>query len=56
VPRSTQEDALLLTRCDWCLGVSIIVYAHLQATGLVNDHLVSCYRHAECAAAGCRLG
>lgn len=34
---------------------STIVYAHLQATGLVNDHLVSCYRHAECAAAGKRL-
>lgn len=24
-----------------------IVYAHLQATGLVNDHLVTCFRHAE---------
>jgi DNA-3-methyladenine glycosylase I len=35
---------------------STIVYAHLQATGLVNDHLVSCYRHAECVAAGERLG
>ncbi len=22
-----------------------VVYAHLQATGLVNDHLVSCFRH-----------
>lgn len=30
---------------------STIVYAHLQAMGLVNDHLVSCFRHAECAAA-----
>lgn len=30
---------------------STIVYSHLQATGLVNDHLVSCYRHAECARA-----
>jgi DNA-3-methyladenine glycosylase I len=30
---------------------STIVYAHLQATGLVNDHLVSCFRHAECVAA-----
>ena len=29
---------------------STIVYAHMQATGLVNDHLVSCYRHRECAA------
>lgn len=27
-----------------------IVYAHMQATGMVNDHLVDCFRHAECAA------
>ncbi len=26
---------------------STIVYAHLQAAGLVNDHLVTCFRHAE---------
>ena len=25
-----------------------IVYAWMQATGLVNDHLVTCPRHAEC--------
>lgn len=24
-----------------------IVYAHLQATGVVNDHLVSCFRYEE---------
>lgn len=24
-----------------------IVYAHMQATGMVNDHLTGCYRHAE---------
>ena len=30
-----------------CLG-STIIYAHLQATGLVNDHLMTCYRHKEC--------
>ncbi|GIR50368.1 MAG: hypothetical protein CM15mP59_1100 [Flavobacteriaceae bacterium] len=23
---------------------STIVYAHMQATGMVNDHLVSCFR------------
>ncbi len=28
---------------------STIVYAHMQATGMVNDHLVDCFRHAECA-------
>ena len=26
-----------------------IVYAHMQATGLVNDHLVDCPRHEACA-------
>ncbi|MGI9264819.1 MAG: DNA-3-methyladenine glycosylase I [Gammaproteobacteria bacterium] len=25
-----------------------IVYAHLQATGLVNDHVVGCFRRAQC--------
>jgi len=24
-----------------------VLYAHMQATGMVNDHLVSCFRHAE---------
>lgn len=28
---------------------STIIYAYLQATGLVNDHLVSCFRYAELA-------
>ena len=27
-----------------------IVYAFMQAVGMVNDHLVECHRHAECAA------
>ncbi|MGH8224155.1 MAG: DNA-3-methyladenine glycosylase I, partial [Woeseiaceae bacterium] len=31
---------------------STIMYAHMQATGLVNDHLVGCFRHRECAALG----
>lgn len=26
-----------------------IVYAHMQATGMVNDHLLDCHRHAVCA-------
>ncbi|KAF0103813.1 MAG: hypothetical protein FD187_1551 [bacterium] len=26
---------------------STIVYAHMQATGMVNDHTVDCFRHAE---------
>lgn len=24
---------------------STIIYAHLQATGIINDHLTSCFRH-----------
>lgn len=27
-----------------------IVYAFMQATGMVNDHLVYCHRHGECRA------
>ena len=26
---------------------STVIYAHMQATGMVNDHLVSCYRHQQ---------
>jgi DNA-3-methyladenine glycosylase I len=29
---------------------STIVYAHMQATGMVNDHLTGCFRHRECKA------
>lgn len=28
------------------LGTTII-YAHLQATGIINDHLISCYRYGK---------
>ena len=47
---SPQSDALakdMKERGFRFLG-STILYAHLQATGLVNDHLVSCFRHREC--------
>ena len=33
---------------------STIVYAFMQATGMVNDHLVTCYRHAQLAGAKLR--
>lgn len=26
---------------------STVCYAHMQATGMVNDHLTTCFRHAE---------
>jgi len=33
---------------------STIVYAHMQATGLVNDHVVDCFRYRDCAALATR--
>ena len=27
---------------------STIIYAHMQATGMVNDHTLDCFRHKEC--------
>jgi DNA-3-methyladenine glycosylase I len=29
---------------------STIMYAHMQATGMVNDHLTTCFRHKPCMA------
>jgi DNA-3-methyladenine glycosylase I len=51
-PTSKESDALskdLKARGFKFIG-STIVYAHMQATGLVNDHLVGCFRHRECGA------
>lgn len=36
-----------LKRLGFSFLGSTVLYAHLQATGLVNDHLVGCFRHAE---------
>jgi DNA-3-methyladenine glycosylase I len=33
---------------------STIVYAHMQATGMVNDHTLDCFRHREVASAAQR--
>ena len=47
--RTAESDALskdLLERGFKFVG-STICHAFMQATGLVNDHLVSCFRHAE---------
>src|SRR2546423_42870 len=47
--RSEVSDAMskdLLARGFKFVG-STICYAHMQATGMVNDHLVTCFRHTE---------
>jgi DNA-3-methyladenine glycosylase I len=46
-PTSKESDALskdLKSRGFKFVG-STIIYAHMQATGLVNDHLVDCFRY-----------
>jgi len=50
VPASTPvSDALskALKTAGFTFVGTTIVYAHMQATGMVNDHLVSCFRHKE---------
>jgi len=45
--RTRESDALskdLKSRGFRFVG-STIIYAHMQAVGMVNDHLVSCFRH-----------
>lgn len=49
--RTPESDAMskdLLKRGFKFVG-STICYAFMQASGMVNDHLVTCYRHKECA-------
>jgi len=53
VPATTAEsDALskALKSAGFKFVGSTICYAHMQATGMVNDHLTSCFRHAELTA------
>ncbi len=50
VPATTPEsDALSkdLKKRGFKFVGSTIIYAHMQACGLVNDHLVSCFRYRE---------
>lgn len=52
VPATSREsDALSkdLKKRGFRFVGSTIMYAHMQATGLVNDHVTSCFRHKPCA-------
>ena len=53
---SPESDALSkdLKKRGFRFVGSTIMYAHMQATGMVNDHLMSCFRYKECAAMGKR--
>jgi len=50
VPERTRESDTLshdLKQRGFTFVGSTICYAHMQATGMVNDHLVTCFRHKE---------
>jgi len=51
VPATTEiSDALSkdMKKRGFTFVGSTIMYAHMQATGMVNDHTVNCFRHKEC--------
>jgi DNA-3-methyladenine glycosylase I len=54
---SPESDALAkdLKKRGFRFVGSTIVYAHMQATGMVNDHLTTCFRYKECAALARKL-
>lgn len=47
--RSPESDAMSkeLKARGFAFAGSTICYAYMQAAGMVNDHLVTCFRHAE---------
>ena len=53
IPATTRESEAmsreLISRGFRFVGPTIC-YAHMQATGMVNDHVVSCFRHRELSA------
>jgi len=52
IPAATPESEAMsrdLIRRGFRFVGPTICYAHMQATGMVNDHLVSCFRHSELA-------
>ena len=52
IPAKTkQSDALSkdLKQRGFNFVGSTIIYAHMQAVGMVNDHVVSCFRYKTCA-------
>ena len=59
VPATTPESDSLskdLKKRGFRFVGSTIIYAHMQATGMVNDHVTSCFRYKPCAALGRKKG
>jgi DNA-3-methyladenine glycosylase I len=58
IPAKTKMSEALakdLKQCGFNFCGPVIVYAFAQAVGMVNDHIVPCYRHAECARTAGRI-
>ncbi|NOX90737.1 MAG: DNA-3-methyladenine glycosylase I [Calditrichaeota bacterium] len=52
IPARTELSDLIskeLKKLGFRFVGSTIIYAHLQATGMVNDHVVHCFRHRQLA-------
>jgi len=49
--RTPESDAMAkdLKKRGFSFVGSTIIYAHMQAVGMVNDHIVACFRHREVA-------
>ena len=49
-PKTTVSDTISedMRKRGFSFVGSTIIYAHMQATGMVNDHLVSCFRYKQC--------
>ena len=50
-PHTAESNAMSqdLKKRGFSFVGSTICYAHMQATGMVNDHVVTCYRHSQVA-------
>ena len=51
VPATSKESDMIskdLKKRGFNFVGTTIMYAHMQATGMVNDHLVSCFRYKQC--------
>ena len=50
---ATSKESDALSKDLKCRGFkfvgSTIIYAHMQAVGMVNDHTIDCFRHEQCA-------
>ncbi len=56
VPKSTPESEVMskaMKKAGFTFVGPTTCYAYMQATGMVNDHLLDCFRHRECMDLSC---